>query len=42
MVHLIKHLNGTMPVFTPAMRLKALKTRKANAAKRRARRKARA
>ncbi len=28
---------GTLPTFTPAMRAKALKTRKANAAKRRAR-----
>jgi hypothetical protein len=30
--------SGTQPVFTPAMRAKALKTRKANAAKRRAKR----
>ena len=35
-------VNGVRPVFTAAMRAKALKTRKANAAKRRARKAARA
>jgi hypothetical protein len=33
-----RQANGQRPVFTPAMRAKALRTRKANAAKRRARR----
>jgi hypothetical protein len=37
-----RKVNGVQPVFTPAMRAKALKTRKANAAKKAARRARRA